>query len=71
MKKHYEGEHSNIWKVYFSEISLWHSTKNKSFWKKNSKVWKMVNLGSIFTFSSNTTSYKKSQEEQKDFKVKT
>ncbi len=31
----------------------------------------MVNLGSIFTFSSNTTSYKKSQEEQKDFKVKT
>jgi hypothetical protein len=27
MKKHYEGEHFNIWKVYFSEISLWYSTK--------------------------------------------
>jgi hypothetical protein len=22
MKKHYEGEHSNIWKVYVSEISF-------------------------------------------------
>jgi len=22
MKKHYEGEHFNIWKVYFSEILL-------------------------------------------------
>ncbi len=31
----------------------------------------MVNLGSIFTFFGNATSYKKSQEKYKIFKVKT
>jgi hypothetical protein len=39
--------------------------------KKISKVWKMVNPNSIFTFFGSTTSYKKSQAEYEGFKVKT
>jgi hypothetical protein len=38
MKKHCEGKHSNIWKVYFSEISLQHCTKTNPFEKQNSKT---------------------------------
>ncbi len=67
MKKHYEGEHFNIWKVYVSEISFWCSIETNPSKKLNSKVWKMVTLSSISTFFGNTAFYKTSQEEQKAF----
>lgn len=63
MKKGYESEHSNIWKVYVSELSIWNFAKTNPFEKQNSKVWKVVTPSSIFTFFGNTTS----QEEQKAF----
>jgi hypothetical protein len=38
MKKHYEGEHFNIWKVYVNEISFQRSVETNPSKKWNSKV---------------------------------
>jgi hypothetical protein len=68
MKKHYEVEHSNIFKTYVIEIiQWWHCTKTNDFAKQSSKVWKVVTPRSISTYFNNITTSKKSNEEQKAF----
>jgi hypothetical protein len=62
----YGGKHFDIFQVYLNDITLWF-TKIYSFEKKNSKVQKMVTLGSTSTFFSSTTPYKRTQELQKYF----
>ncbi len=61
MKKHYGGKNFYIFQVYLNDITLWF-TRIYSFEKKNSKVQKVVTLGSTFTFFNITTPYKRTQE---------
>jgi hypothetical protein len=61
MKKHYGGKHFDIFQVYLNDITLWF-TRIYSFEKKNSKVQKVVTLGSTSTFFGSTTLYRRTQE---------
>jgi hypothetical protein len=51
MKKHYEVEHSNIFKTHVTEIvQWWRSTKTNAFVKQSSKVRKVVTPRFISAF---------------------
>jgi hypothetical protein len=68
MKKHCEAKHSNILKMYISEIvQQWCFVETNAYEKQSFKVWKVITLGSIFVFVSNTTTYKKIRWRIKSF----
>lgn len=64
MKKHCEAKHSNILKIYISEIvQQWRFVETNVYQKQSFKVWNVITLQSISICFSSTTTYIKSYEE--------
>jgi hypothetical protein len=53
--------------MYINEIVWQHSVETNAFEKQSSKVWNVITLLFISSFISNITTYKISDEEQKNF----